>query len=156
MRGAYSSLDVGQHCYARCGMIAPTRRAILIGATASAIPAAALVAASHPDAELIALCAECERLEITHGQVCWSDDEQDHRFGSLEQQQALVLFTETSERQEAVMDQITATPARTPEGLRAKAEACHAYFKDWAPEGGSRGGDMLWSLVCDMAGRDYT
>lgn len=136
-------------------MIAATRRAVLAGATASFVPAAALsgIPAASPDAQLIALCAECERLEAVYAANCWSSDEQHERHDTPAQREALLVFNEAGDRQQAVIAQIAALPAFTLDGLRAKAQAVHAYFVGAPPEGGSPCGDMLWSLVCNAAGR---
>jgi hypothetical protein len=121
---------------------------LLIGATeAGAAKAAEL------DGELIALCAESERLEADYCRLCWASDWGHPKYGTPEQQSALAAFAAVGERQQEVLMQIAVLAARTPEGLGAKARALHTYFGDNPPEHGLPCGDALWSLVCDVAGR---
>jgi hypothetical protein len=121
---------------------------LLMGATeAGAAKAAEL------DGELIALCAEVERLNTEEAGLIWADDAQNPRYKTLGQPEALAALRAASARLQDVLEQIAAMPARTPEGLRAKAQAVHAFFFGMPPEGGCPAGDALWSLVCDVAGR---
>jgi hypothetical protein len=44
-------------------------------------------------------------------------------------------------------------PARTPEGLRAKAQAVFAFYQPDPPEARSIVGPAMWQLVCEVAGQ---
>jgi hypothetical protein len=138
-------------------MTARTTRRQVFGASAAMLLIGATEAgeakAAELDGELIALCAESEWLEADYLRLCWASDWGHPKHGTAEQQAALAAFSAVGVRQQDVLAQIAALPARTPEGLGAKARAIHTFFGDSPPEEGLPCGDALWSLVCDVAGR---
>ena len=135
-----------------------TTRRTLFGASAAALtlgtlpalagPAAA--SASHPDAELIAVCAAFDRLEahinsLYEGKAnaIEDDDERDEAIEPL------------TERQEPLLDRMCAIRAKTPAGWQAKARSLAGwdleilYESEHAVSWDDR---MLVSLIRDMTG----
>ncbi|MBX6745235.1 MAG: hypothetical protein IRY87_24635 [Acetobacteraceae bacterium] len=129
-----------------------SRRALLAAAAAlpvAGIPAAAT--AASPNAELLRLCAELEAVEAVRAPL---EDEQsntrcdDPRYRELEE-----LLREPTARWRDLFDQITQTPARTLEGMQAKAKVVLEQWNFWAdgspmledPHDG-----MVWSLLNDL------
>lgn len=147
-------------------MSAPTSRRGLLAGAGSAAASIGLLGATPParavtilggqpsdEAPLIALCAECERLEAEHTALIWASDKFNPRYNLPGQKAAEAALHNATARQQELLGEIAAFPASTREGLRAKAQAVHAFFVGMPPEAGSIAGDALWSLVCDVAGR---
>lgn len=107
--------------------------------------------AAELDGELIAACAEFGRLEAAHEVACRAEDrapEGPDKDRLLEQVEAIL------NRQIEIYDALCDVPARTPEGLRAKAQALSSWFQKASNGTPSRHEDQLaWSLVRDIAGR---
>jgi hypothetical protein len=112
--------------------------------------AVSVAAGSHPDAELLRLCTELA--------ACWT--ELDH----LQAQKASDgEWNVAMDRWVNLVEQITDTPARSPEGLRAKANAARCVLKKHK-FGGSGPikvdiaaceEDLLsWSLIHDLLGEE--
>ena len=97
-----------------------TRRGVLfgtVGAMALTAPAVAAEMATHPDAALIAACDELNRIErgflgFFHGPAKIHDE--------AEQDAAIATYDREGQRAQLV-EVINTTPARTMEGVRAKA-----------------------------------
>jgi hypothetical protein len=132
-----------------------TRRTLLAGlagaaATLAVIAPTAAGAASHPDAELIALCAEYAQNEATYARTCWSGDDFDERWGNAEAlAEASDEFQRACERRGPLGDAIINAAPVTIEGYRAKARAVAADFGgDFRPNG--MGDAVMWSMVQDL------
>jgi hypothetical protein len=99
------------------------------------------------DGELLAACATFQREEAYQRQ-------QYARViaGEISERDADLLIEKRDEAYHAAADVICATPARTPEGLRAKAAAVVAFFSPDAPTI-SIMDDAMWSVLCQVAGK---
>ena len=106
--------------------------------------------AAELDGELIAACAEFGRLEAAYDVACRAEDRAPDgpaKDALLDQLDVL------GDEQLAVYAAICAAPARTPEGLRAKAQALACWFAkagDGVPC--NREDQLAWSLVRDVLG----
>jgi hypothetical protein len=132
------------------------RRDIAAGGIAMLVLAAAAAGqakAEELDGELLALCRESHE---TIPVVTRLEDERDQlplnhpREAALEKQ-VWAIVTRRFELREAITD----TPARTPEGLRAKARVALWELCDGDPEEGPISGSngVAWSLARDVLGR---
>jgi hypothetical protein len=135
----------------------PSRRALLGGTAAllaGAVVAAttsASTAAASPDAELIQLCAEIDRLEdewrslgskpgMTEAEAAAAEDKQDSQQGFY------------SKRQFPLIEEISKMEATTLEGMRARARTIVKWGPDiWNP---APGVDeiMISALLRDLLG----
>ncbi len=130
---------------ARCDLFAGfASMLLLVPSEAGASKAAEL------DGELIAACAEFGRLEDAYDVTCRAEDrapDGPEKDALLDQVDAL------GDEQLAVYAAICTTPARTPEGLRAKAHALACWFAKSGDGTPCNHGDQLaWSLVRDLLG----
>jgi hypothetical protein len=123
--------------------------AMLVLATA----AAGQAKAEELDGELLALCREFHE---TIPVVTRLEDERDelpfnHPHEAALERQVWAIVTRRLELREA----ITGTPARTPEGLMAKARVALWETCDGGPEAGPISGShgVAWSLARDILGR---
>lgn len=134
--------------------LAAAARRDLLGAFASMlllVPSeAGANKAAELDGELIAACAEFGRLEDAYDVACRAEDrapEGPEKDALLDQLDVL------GDEQLAVYAAICVAPARTPEGLRAKAEALSCWFQRGSDDTPCNHGDQLaWSLVRDVLG----
>jgi hypothetical protein len=130
-------------------MTAPTRREIAALLTLAAPPVAPATASTpSPDAELIALCAECLALE-----AAWEAMDAPWRATvEVPPPQIEAAIEANVTRQWEVVERIHTLPARTPEGLRAKAEAAWPGLCTKANGGPPMGDRLVWSIVRDLTG----
>lgn len=117
---------------------------LLIPAEAGASKAAEL------DGELIAACAEFTRLEDAYDVACRAEDRTPE---GPEKEALLDRLDVLGDEQLAVYAAICDAPARTPEGLRAKAGAVACWFAKSGDGTPCNHADQLaWSLVRDVLG----
>lgn len=136
-------------------MTPATSRRTLIGSSAAMLLAGAFEAgatkAAEQDGDIIEASREYVALEAELGRLCSLE-------GGLPMSKRDDLFADMDvvhDQQDALRAVMAATPARTPEGLRAKAAALQA----WLPtnsDGTSYYSDddaLAWSLCNDLLGR---
>ncbi len=105
--------------------------------------------AASPDAELIRLCAEFHQLEADYRRLLVAEARaEDSRSPDLDA--VRTALEAGAGLHAATMEAITELPARTREGLRAKARATMAFYtpdfpKDYPCE------RMVWSVMRDAA-----
>ncbi len=107
--------------------------------------------AAELDGELIAACAEFGRLEDAYDVTCRAED----RTPDGPEKEALDAQLDVlGDQQLQLYAMLCGMPARTPEGLRAKAEAVLCWLQK-APDGTpcNHGDQLTWSLVRDLLGR---
>ncbi len=128
----------------------------LMGAGSSLLLVAAFAAgeakAEELDGELLARAAEFLKAQELQDRL--TRDEFAAEEGGLDER-ANLLFEEgcrLEDVQAGRADEIAALPARTTDGLRAKAEIVRAFYGD-DPPGGSIVDCVIWSLVLDLVRR---
>jgi hypothetical protein len=106
------------------------------------------------DAALIARCAECVRLDAEYERAAVAIDilTSDPRHGTPEHLAAEAAFEAVFDQEHAAIDRAAALPARTREGLAAKARALLTYYHGDVPEDDVPCGRLLASLLNDLAG----
>ena len=139
-------------------MTARATRRQMFGSSAAmlvlACPAAGAIKAAEIDGELLAACAQFQQLQVERVLLHPIADVMPPTPRSIQAEETLDALREEEDN---LGDIIAKAPARTPEGLQAKAAAILAFW------GGSSGRDPLdlscvhermeWSLVQDVAGR---
>ncbi len=132
-----------------------TSRRALIGSSAAMLLAGAFEAGASKAAELdhdiIDASREYVALEAELGRLCTLEG----RVPEAERDEVLALQGDVMDQQEPLRALLANTPARTPEGLRAKAAALQAWLP--ASSDGLEPGDdddaLAWSLCNDLLGR---
>ena len=133
-------------------MSAPTRRAVLAGASLGALPAAAMLPAASPDADLIAACDRFVVMEAEYARLARATDFLASEHVTPAMAALLAQFEAHSDVHHTLGEDIAAMVATTPEGLRAKARGVLAYLA-----GDGEPGDMIGrlerSIALDLVGR---
>ena len=134
----------------------PRTRRDLLGGGASLLlltaAAAGQAKAEELDGELIAAATEYARLEDQYCVLCLGEDE----LPEPERSVCATQLAAISARQRELFDAMFDMPARTPEGLRAKALAALCKVGDGdsnATQPISYDDNLTWSLLCDILGR---
>ena len=97
--------------------------------------------------ELLAIDAECYRLDAVASAIDGGDPHHPAWFACDDYSSA------TNDRWHELADQIAATPARTPEGLRAKVQAARTAIHGEAKESPDPMDRLAWSVFADVLGR---
>jgi len=121
--------------------------AAVAGAAISSPVMGAVVPATS-DENLLGLCAEYHRLNRLYSEAIKACDALLFSDTAAERQ-AEELSDSLSDLQDAVMLAISATPAKSSAGAKAKALAVASFFDIDSPEENAAQ-LMLWSLVRDM------
>jgi hypothetical protein len=131
---------------------APSRRALLGGTaallagTVVAATTSAGTAAATPDAELIALCAEIDRLED-------KIDSFTIKGATLKEEEAQDLLAQPfADEQEPLIFQLCDMPATTIEGIRARARTLVKWAPDWENKSSGYDSAMISALLRDLIG----
>jgi hypothetical protein len=138
----------GRRGVRRRGLIGGASMLILVAAEAGVAKAEEL------DGQLLALCAEYHEKEDEFDRLSDVFDTLDHT--DPEHRRIDGLFSPLVDRIHEIRDEVSDIPARTPEGLRAKAKVS---LRDLAHGGNADKGPInhadrvVWSLCCDVVGR---
>jgi hypothetical protein len=113
------------------------------------VPAAEPLSRPHPDADLMEAAQIFLAAEMAFCETCWAEDHLDHRED--DRAAALARRAAAEAEQGSAAKVLTERKATTLAGFESKAKAAVAWYGDTPPDDGA-GGDILWSLACDLAG----
>jgi hypothetical protein len=143
--------------------IAATRRDLFGGAAAllgvAGPTGMAAGSGAHPDAELVTACARFERAEAEWRRLSELESDIEDNERHLDSPSAALMAAKAAfeafcdgEYHPAMDAVLDAPDPKTPEGLRAVAQAVWAFCQPDVPgEHGMRG--LMWPIVCIVAGR---
>jgi hypothetical protein len=106
----------------------------------------------NPDAGLIALCSEAVKLDAEEASLVWSEDAGHPAYADRPGAASKIAFAAVQKRYYDALGRIATTPAETLAGFGAKARVLLAFWGDTLPEEDTAAGDVLASLLHDLAG----
>jgi hypothetical protein len=99
-----------------------------------------------PDAALLQMCEEILHVEFEYRRVGKVMSDNPNLYAVEDH------FSAVEDAHSELMEEIASTPARTPEGFRAKAAAIRAFYDNVPPDTDCTIDRVTWAPICEIGG----